>query len=218
MSKIVESLAEAALKIGAIKLQPSNPFTWTSGYRMPIYNDNRLLLSNAESRLLVATGFAELIEKNNLSPEVISGTATAGIPHATTLADYLKLPLSYVRSKAKEHGLQNRLEGADVKGKKVVLVEDLISTGGSSADALKAVRDEGGNIDCCISIFTYGFPKATEQFSAISARYLSLLNFPALLEIAQRVKYISEADAKLLASWQEDPFAWGEKNGFPKVG
>lgn len=185
---------------------------------MPIYNDNRLLLSNAESRLLVATGFAELIEKNNLAPEVISGTATAGIPHATTLADHLKLPLSYVRGKAKEHGLKNRLEGADVKGKKVILVEDLISTGGSSADALKAVREEGGNIDTCISIFTYGFPKATEQFSAISARYLSLLNFPSLLEIAQRVKYISEADAKLLASWQENPFAWGEKNGFPKVG
>ena len=217
MSKTAEALVKAALEIGAIKLKPKDPFTWASGYRMPIYNDNRLLLSNAESRLLVAQGFSEQIAAHNLSPDVIAGTATAGIPHATTLADYLKLPLSYVRSKAKEHGLQNRLEGAPISGKKVVLVEDLVSTGGSSLSALKAIREEGGEITHCLSIFSYGFPKAADLFSEAAAQYLSLLDFSLLLKIAQEVNYLDSSEAELLSAWQVDPFAWGEQNGFPKV-
>ncbi len=154
-----KEIATKALKMEAIKLSPKDPFRWASGYRMPIYNDNRRLLADSEARKIIAKGFKELIEAINLSFSVIAGTSTAGIPHATTLSDVLNLPLIYVRSSGKEHGMKNKIEGIgpslSLEGKNVLLIEDLVSTGGSSIAAVQALREEGANVPYCLSIFTY---------------------------------------------------------------
>ena len=138
-----KKLAHIALEIGAIKLNPQNPFTWASGYRMPVYNDNRLLLGNAEHRLLIAEGFQDILRRENIHADAVVGTATAGIPHATTLANLLRTPLVYVRSSPKGHGMENLIEGVLTKSQNVVVVEDLISTGDSSLKAVEAVRKAG---------------------------------------------------------------------------
>jgi len=217
MSDTSRRLAEVALEIGAIRLNPQNPFTWTSGYRMPIYNDNRMLLGNYEHRALVAQGFVDLIEGQGLKFQVIAGTATAGIPFGTTLADKLKTPFVYVRDKPKSHGAQKRVEGVLTAGQSVLLVEDLISMGTSSTSALEAIRSEGGSIEHCISIFNYEFSESRDAFNHIHARVHSLLGFAELLQVAKAKRYISTADFELLSSWSGAPTAWGEKNGFPKI-
>ena len=214
--EISEKLAEIALEIKAIKLQPDEPFTWASGYRMPIYNDNRMLLGDFEHRALIADGFQNLIKENNLNIEVVAGTATAGIPAAASLADKLKTPLIYVRKSEKDHGMQNRIEGVLHKGQNVLLIEDLISTGGSSISALEAIREAGGRVETCMSIFSYGFEKAKEGFEKVNSNYLSLLSFAGLLEVAIKKEYINSEQQALLEDWRKDPFGWGQKHGFPK--
>ncbi len=216
-SDISYRLARTALRGGAITLNAKNPYTWTSGYRMPIYNDNRLLLSLAETRALIASGFKQLIERGSLRCEVIAGTATAGIPHATTLADLMTLPLVYVRQQNKGHGLKNRIEGGIKPGSVAVLIEDLISTGGSSLDAVSAIRESGAAVSACLAIFNYGFKQAQTAFADAQCPLYSLLTMSRLLDVAKEERCIDEPDAELLLDWQAAPFEWGEKNGFPKI-
>ena len=209
---IAESIAQVALEIGAIRINAQQPFTWASGYKMPIYNDNRLLLGNAENRALIAKGFQNLLEKSAVEMEVIAGTATAGIPHATTLADLLQVPLIYVRSTAKSHGMGNKIEGILNKNQQVLVIEDLISTGGSAVNAITAVREAGGIVDHCFSIFSYGFPESLERFKSVSCQVHSILDFSELLKVAQSTQDIASNDIQTLQSWQKSPFKWGNKS------
>lgn len=224
INDLSRSIAEKGLGIGAIKLDPDNPFQWASGYRMPIYNDNRMFLFFPEMRKTIAQGLADIIADKGIGPEVVAGTATAGIPHGAVLADLLALPYIYIRDKPKGHGLKNRIEGidadSDLVGMRVVVIEDLISTGGSSARAVQAVREANGECDWCLSIFSYGFDEAAQQFEALDppCRFASLLTFPVLLDVARSGGFLSEEQLTLLSEWREAPFEWGEKHGFPKVG
>ncbi|TFH65823.1 MAG: orotate phosphoribosyltransferase [Gemmatimonadales bacterium] len=223
MDDLGRTIAEYGLRIGAIKLNPASPFQWASGYRMPIYNDNRMFLFYPEMRRTIAQGLADIIRDRGIRPDVVAGTATAGIPHGALLADLLSLPYIYIRDKPKAHGLKNRIEGLDAEsdlgGRTVVVIEDLISTGGSSARAVEAVREANGVSDWCLSIFSYGLEKAAEEFAALepACEFTSLLTFPVLLDVARTGGFLSEDQISLLAEWREDPFGWGEKNGFPKA-
>jgi orotate phosphoribosyltransferase len=218
---IGRSIAEQGLRIGAIKLNPDDPFRWASGYRMPVYNDNRMFLFHPESRRLIIRGLADLVERERIDPEVVAGTATAGIPHGALLADLLSLPFIYIRDKPKGHGLKNRIEGLDAEsdlgGRRVVVIEDLISTGGSSAKAVEAVREANGQADWCLSIFSYGLDKAAEQFTSLEppCRFDSLLTFPVLVDVARTGGFLDSDQIALLEAWQVDPFSWGEAHGFP---
>ena len=208
---IAESIARVALEVGAIRINVKQPFTWASGYKMPIYNDNRLLLGNAQNRALVTKGFQGLLKKITTEVEVIAGTATAGIPHATTLADRLQVPLVYVRSTAKSHGMGNKIEGILKKNQQVLVIEDLISTGTSAVNAVTAVREAGGIVEHCFSIFSYGFPESLEKFKSASCQVHSILDFSELLKVAQSTQDIASNDIQILQSWQESPFKWGNK-------
>lgn len=217
-------IAEQGLRIGAIKLNPDDPFRWASGYRMPVYNDNRMFLFYPETRRLIARGLAAKVDEHGIEPEVVAGTATAGIPHGALLADLLDLPYIYVRDKAKAHGLKNRIEGLDAEsdlgGRRVVVIEDLISTGGSSARAVEAVREAAGRADWCLSIFSYGLAAADEQFGALEppCAHDALLTFPTLLEVAREEGLLDADQIALLEAWRADPFGWGEARGFPREG
>ena len=213
-NNFAEKLARISLKIGAIKFSPDQPFIWASGYKMPIYNDNRLLLGNAGHRALITQGFQDLLKKCAAKIEVIAGTATAGIPHATTLADHLQLPLIYVRSATKTHGMGNQVEGLLYKNQQVIVIEDLISTGGSVANAVTAIREAGGIVNHCFSIFSYGLAEATDKFKSISCEIHSILDFSELLEVALSTQNLSTNDIETLRSWQKAPFKWAENNGF----
>lgn len=209
---IAEKIAHIALEAGAIQINAQKPFTWASGYKMPIYNDNRLLLGNADHRSLIANGFQDLLKNYVEGIDVIAGTATAGIPHATTLADMLQLPLIYVRSKEKSHGMGNKIEGILNQNQRVLVIEDLVSTGGSAINAVTAIREAGGIVEHCFSIFSYGFPEAIEKFNNISCQLHSILVFSKLLQVAQSKANISQSDIEILLSWQKNPFAWGKKD------
>lgn len=216
-------LAKEALRLGAIRLQVDDPFTWASGYRMPIYNDNRQLLAVPKARALVRDAFAQMLEALRFDPDNVAGTATAGIPHATSLADLLGKPLSYVRSAGKDHGLHHQIEGLDQSGSyggaKVVLIEDLISTGGSSIKAVQAIVGAGGTCPHCLAIFTYGLDKASTAFAGLSpaCSYHTILSYERMISTALEMGYIDEGGASALALWRTDPFGWGERNGFPPV-
>jgi orotate phosphoribosyltransferase len=216
-----EKLAELSLKMGAIRLQPNAPFLWASGYRMPIYNDNRMLLSSSEARRAVAEGFLDIIAGESLDFDVIAGTSTAGIPHSTTLADMLDTPLTYVRTKAKDHGLGNQIEGLGAEqnyhNRKVLLIEDLISTGGSSIKAVEAVRQAHGNLSWCLAIFSYGLEKARTRFEELDPHCYTktILDYETLIKVARRIGAIDPKDERALLEWRDDPFGWGEKHGFP---
>jgi len=217
-------LAEAGLSIGSIRLSPEKPFRWASGYYMPIYNDNRILLSDWKYRSMVASGFEEIIRSRKLQFDVVAGTATAGIPHATTLADRLRQPMVYVRSSSKGHGLQNRIEGvtapAELAGKQVLLVEDLISTGGSSIEAVHALREAGAKVVACVAIFTYGLDRAAERFGELdpACPCVPILEYDQMIEIALQKNHINQNEQKSLLEWRSDPFGWGASHGFPPEG
>ncbi len=216
-------LAKAAFELEAIKLSPEAPFTWASGFRMPIYNDNRRFLAVPELRRCIAEAFSELLKAADFNPDWIAGTATAGIPHSVTLADILQKPVSYVRSGGKDHGLKNIIEGlgadADYKGSSVLVIEDLISTGGSSIKAVEAVRAANGKVPFCFAIFSYGFKEAENAFLKLDPECtpFTILNYDIMLDEAVNANYIKEEHKKSLAEWRESPFTWGEKHGFPKV-
>jgi len=216
-------LAKAAFELRAIRLQPDNPFTWASGYRMPIYNDNRQFLRSPEIRGTIAEAFMKLAEVLSFKPDRIAGTATAGIPHAATLADRMNLPMLYVRSQKKGHGLQNAIEGVEpetrLDGEQVLLIEDLISTGGSSISAVKALQGIGAAVDYCFSIFTYGLPAAADAFLTINpaCQYISILTYDTMLETAAAEGYISMSEMQELQAWRTSPMTWGEERGFPQI-
>lgn len=211
-----EQLAETALKIGAIRINTENPFTWASGYRMPVYNDNRLLLGNADHRLLIAQGFQNLLKVNKIDADAIAGTATAGIPPATTLADLTRKPLIYVRSAPKKHGMQNQIEGILGEGQNVIVIEDLVSTGGSVLKAVQAIRDKGGRVQHCFCIFTYGFQETEERFAQSDCQLHALLTLEQLTDQGAKTGALTEAQIALLRSWLQSPFEWGESYGFPR--
>jgi len=218
-----EYIAKAGLEIKAIKLNPKEPFQWASGFQMPIYNDNRMFLGFPKYRRLIVDGFKDIIEKEKIIYEIIAGTSTAGIPHATSLANELGTPLIYIRDKPKEHGLKNQIEGIDaeydLRGKRVILIEDLISTGGSSVKAIQAIRNAEGNCDYCLSIFNYGLEKAINEFDVLNPKcnVFSLLTYNKLLEVAKDTSYLNERQIELLREWRNDPFKWGENHGFQRV-
>lgn len=205
------NLAHIALEIGAIKLNPENPFTWASKYRMPIYNDNRLFLGNADHRVLVGQGLKNILTRENIPVDVIAGIATAGIPPATTLANLLQTPLIYVRPKPKEHGIQNQIEGVLKNSQSVVVVEDLISTGESALKAVKTVRQAGATINHCLCIFNYKFIEAEKSFEKANCNLHSLLTFPTLLECAEQQKAITPEQVTFLRDWHKNPFKLGKE-------
>ena len=223
MKEFSKSIAEAGLSIGAMKLNAENPFQWASGYRMPIYNDNRMFLYHPEHRKIIINGFESIFKEEKLTFDAIAGTSTAGIPWAAILAEKLGKPMIYIRDKPKDHGLKNQIEGIDAEkgldGKKVIVIEDLISTGGSSAAAVQAVRNAGGKADVIISIFNYGLGKAIEEFNSLKTgcKVLSLLDYDTLLTVATETKYLKPNQVDILKEWRADPFNWGAKHGFPKV-
>jgi orotate phosphoribosyltransferase len=207
-----KKIAVKLLEINAVALKPNDPFTWTSGIRSPIYCDNRLTLSYPAIRREIATGLVKLIEDYFPEAEVIAGTATAGIPHAAWVSEKLDLPMCYVRSKAKEHGKGNQIEGKVMNGQKVVVVEDLISTGGSVITAVQALRGAGCEVLGAISIFTYELEKGKQMLENEEIRTESLTNFSALVEVAIENEYISQNDQENLLSWSKDPTEWSNAN------
>jgi orotate phosphoribosyltransferase len=204
-------IAEKLLTINAVALKPNEPFTWTSGLRSPIYCDNRLTLSYPEVRREIAKGLQSIILDKYPSADVIAGTATAGIPHAAWVSELLNLPMCYVRSSAKGHGKGNQIEGNVKKGQKVVVVEDLISTGGSVITAVQALREAGCDVLGVVSIFTYGLEKGKEAFAQADIISESLTDFTNLVEVAIEKGYISKNDQESLLSWSKAPSEWSKR-------
>jgi orotate phosphoribosyltransferase len=204
-------IAEKLLTINAVALKPNEPFTWTSGLRSPIYCDNRLTLSYPEVRREIAKGLQSIILDKYPSADVIAGTATAGIPHAAWVSELLNLPMCYVRSSAKGHGKGNQIEGNVEKGQKVVVIEDLISTGGSVITAVQALREAGCEVLGVVSIFTYGLEKGKEAFAQADIKSESLTDFTNLVEVAIEKGYISKNDQESLLSWSSAPSEWSKR-------
>lgn len=201
-------VAAMLLQIEAIKLNTEKPFTWSSGWKSPIYCDNRLSLSYPEIRTAIKNGLVEAIRENYFSVEAIAGVATAGIPQGALVAEALNLPFLYVRSKPKDHGMENLIEGRLTKGQKVVVVEDLISTGGSSLKVVEALRKEGAQVLGMVSIFNYGFDHATRNFYDADVSLISLSDFSHMLKYALDQKYITEEQLISLKAWRIDPAGW----------
>ena len=198
-------IAKDLLDIKAVFLRPNEPFTWASGIKSPIYCDNRLTLSYPNVRKDIENGLAKLIKDNFPDAACLMGTATAGIAHAALVADILDLPMGYVRGGAKSHGRNNRIEGKVEPGMKVVVVEDLISTGGSSLECVEALREAGCEVIGLIAIFTYGLPKATTNFEAANCKYATLTDYDTLIEVAKQNNYIKDEDMEKLKAWKKDP-------------
>lgn len=211
MSEIEQKIAEFLLQIKAIKLEPTNPFTWASGLKSPIYCDNRITLSYPTIRTYIRQKFSEVIHEEIGSVDMISGVATAGIPQGVLVAQDLGLPFTYVRSNAKGHGRQNLIEGEVVDGQRVVVIEDLVSTGKSSLAAVQALRDAGCNVVALLSIFTYNLPIAEENFKEAKCRFISLSNYDALVQYAATHQFINDNEKSLLDSWRLDPEKWSEE-------
>ena len=203
-------IAESLLNIQAVALKPNDPFTWSSGLRAPIYCDNRLTLSYPSVRKEIATGLKEIILEKFPGAELIAGTATAGIPHAAWVSDLLDLPMCYVRSKPKGHGQGNQIEGKAEPGQKVVVVEDLISTGGSVITAVEALRKAGCEVLGVVAIFSYQLQKGKELLENAEITAYTLTDFETLSEIAKEKGYIQEEDMQKLSEWRKDPVEWGK--------
>ncbi|KAF0824473.1 orotate phosphoribosyltransferase [Cytobacillus firmus] len=207
-------IAEKLLDIKAVALNPNDPFTWSSGLRAPIYCDNRLTLSYPEVRKEIAAGLQAIILDKFPEAELIAGTATAGIPHAAWVSDNMELPMCYVRSKAKGHGKGKQIEGKADKGQKVIVVEDLISTGGSAITAVKALREAGCEVLGVAAIFTYQLQKGKEMLAEEHIEAYTLTDIEALTEVALEKGYIQEEDMKKLVEWRKDPAEWGKVSQF----
>ena len=199
------NIAEQLLEIKAVFLQPNEPFTWSSGLKSPIYCDNRLSMSYPKVRKNIAEGLKSLITEHYPEAELIAGTATAGIPHAAWVSDLVELPMCYVRSKAKGHGKGNQIEGNAAPGQKVVVVEDLISTGGSVITAADALREAGCEVLGVVSIFTYELEAGREKLANANINNYSLSNYSSLIEVAREKGYIAESDIEKLKKWRSNP-------------
>lgn len=208
MNTLENIFAAKLLKVKAIKLQPTNPFTWASGWKSPFYCDNRKTLSYPDLRSFVKTETARLIMENFPEAEAVAGVATGAIPQGAMVADTLNLPFVYVRSKPKDHGLENLIEGELKPGTKVVVVEDLISTGGSSLKAVEAIRNYGCEVVGMVASYTYGFDVAEKAFSEAGVTLITLTNYEAVVSEALRTGYIREEDVALLNEWRKAPSQW----------
>lgn len=204
----MKKIAEQLLEIKAVALNPSQPFTWASGLKSPIYCDNRLTMSYPKVRKEIANGLAQIIKENYSDVEVIAGTATAGIPHAAWVAEVLDLPMVYIRGKAKDHGKKNQIEGCISSNQKMVVIEDLISTGGSVLEACVAAEQEGADVLGVAAIFTYGLPKGIENFEKAQVPFTTLTNYNELIEVAVSKEYINDSEVILLNKWKENPKDW----------
>lgn len=210
MNSVHKLTAEKLLKVKAVKLQPSNPFTWASGWKSPIYCDNRKLMSYPAIRNFIKVEFARLILEKYPQADAIAGVATGAIAPGALVADVLGLPFVYVRSAPKDHGLENLIEG-DLKPKqKVVVIEDLVSTGGSSLKAVEAIRRDGSDVLGMLAIFTYGFPAAQKSMKEARVELTTLCAYDAILDEALATDYIDESELKTLQDWRKDPENWGQ--------
>lgn len=205
---IEQTIAKDLLEIEAVFLSPNQPFNWASGIKSPIYCDNRITMSYPKVRKEIAQGLAEKIKQEFPEVEVIAGTATAGIPHAAWVAEILDLPMVYIRSKAKAHGKGNQIEGRIFEGQKMVVIEDLISTGGSVLEAAEAAKREGADVLGVAAIFTYELPKGKANFEAAGLPLVTLTNYSVLIEFALENKTIDETELALLKEWKKDPENW----------
>jgi len=212
MKQLDRLLAEKLLKISAIKLQPEIPFTWASGWNSPIYTDNRKTLSYPEVRTFIKVEMCRLIMENFEMPDAIAGVATGAIAMGALVADTLGLPYVYVRSTPKDHGLENLIEGNLKPGQKVVVIEDLISTGGSSLKAVEAIRGAGCEVVGMAAIFTYGFPLAVKRFKEAGVELCTLSNYNSMLEAALETEYIRQEDLETLKEWRKDPANWSPRH------
>ena len=209
MKETAKIVAKKLLEINAIKLNVENPFTWASGWKSPIYCDNRLSLSYPEVRTFIKNQLASTIQEKFSGVEAIAGVATAGIPQGALVADALNIPFIYVRSKPKGHGMENLIEGKVTKDQKVVVIEDLVSTGGSSLKAIEALRKSEFSVLGMVSIFTYGFPVAQENFDNAKVPLISLSTYNELIDEALHLNYVTEEQILKLKNWREDPGSWG---------
>ncbi|HIY36441.1 MAG TPA: orotate phosphoribosyltransferase [Candidatus Paraprevotella stercorigallinarum] len=208
MKTLEKIFAGKLLKVKAIKLQPTNPFTWASGWKSPFYCDNRKTLSYPDLRNSVKIEISRLILERFQEVDAIAGVATGAIPQGALVADLLNLPFVYVRSKPKDHGLENLIEGELRPGMKVVVVEDLISTGGSSLKAVEAIRSNGCEVVGMVAAYTYGFDIAAEAFKNAKVQLVTLTNYEAVVEEAVRIGYIDADDVQVLNEWRKDPAHW----------
>ncbi|MGX8230073.1 orotate phosphoribosyltransferase [Streptococcus dysgalactiae] len=205
---LASQIAADLLDIQAVYLKPENPFTWASGIKSPIYTDNRITLSYPETRNLIENSFVDTIKDHFPEVEVIAGTATAGIPHGAIIADKMSLPFAYIRSKPKDHGAGNQIEGRVLKGQKMVIIEDLISTGGSVLDAAAAAKREGADVLGVVAIFTYELPKASQNFEEAGVQLITLSTYSDLIQVAKEKGYITGDGLQLLQKFKEDQENW----------
>jgi len=210
MELLGKEIARSLLQINAIKLEPANPFTWASGWKSPIYCDNRKTLSYPSLRKKLQNAFVQVIEAHFQKPDVIAGVATGAIAHGLMVAEAMGLPFVYVRSSAKMHGLGNQIEGDLMAGANVLVIEDLVSTGKSSLAAVEALREAGANILGMAAIFTYGFPVAQMNFEKSDVELHTLSNYSTLIDVALESNYINDADMEALRYWREHPEKWGQ--------
>ena len=211
MKTLEKIFAAKLLNVKAIKLQPANPFTWASGWKSPFYCDNRKTLSYPDLRSFVKTEFARLVMEQFPEAEAVAGVATGAIAQGALVADALNLPFVYVRSKPKDHGLENLIEGELKPGAKVIVVEDLISTGGSSLQAVEAIRKNGSEVIGMVAAYTYGFQVAIDAFKEANVKLVTLTNYEAVVSEAQRIGYITPEDVEILHQWRESPSTWTGK-------
>lgn len=205
---LAKEIARDLLKIKAVYLKPEEPFTWASGIKSPIYTDNRVTLAYPGTRTLIEDGFVKKIRAEFPDVEVIAGTATAGIPHGAIIADKMNLPFAYIRSKPKDHGAGNQIEGRVAPGQKMVVIEDLISTGGSVLDAIAAAKREGADVVGAAAIFTYELPKAEKNFNDAGVKLVTLSNYTELIHLAEQEGYINAEGLALLKRFKEDQENW----------
>ena len=200
-----KTIAEALLAIKAVFFRPDDPFTWASGIKSPVYCDNRLILTAPKQRKIVEQAIADIVKKNYPECEVLMGTSTAGIAHAAIAASILDMPMGYVRSGAKDHGRQNQIEGKLEKGQKVVVIEDLISTGGSVIEVVNVLREAGAEVLGIVSIFTYGMQKGLDRLAAANVKNVSLTNFDVIAQVAAQTGYIKPEDVERLIKFRNNP-------------
>lgn len=207
------AIANALLEVGAVKLQPTDPFTWSSGLAAPIYCDNRRTIAYPSVRRRIRDGFVAMLDRASLLPTTIAGTATAGIPHAAWLSEAVNQPMAYVRASAKEHGTGARIEGHVAAGDEVVVLEDLISTGGSALSAVEALRDAGATVTAVLAIFSYQLDPAEAAFREAEVARHVLTDFATLTDVAHDQRQLSDAELQALKTWRRDPTAWSLEHG-----
>ena len=205
-----EEIAKILLKIKAVTLRANPPYKWVSGILAPIYTDNRLLISYPEEREKIVDGFAKAIKSNTIKVDVVAGIATSGVPWSAWVAEKLKLPMVYIRKRSKEHGKENLIEGKLDRGRNVAIIEDLVSTGGSSISGVEAVREHGCKVDCCLAIFTYEMEAARKNFEKAKVKLVTLTNFSTLVNVAVKQSYLNEEDRANVLEWVKNPEQWGK--------